>query len=68
MFFRVWRVTDSKDVLTLWWLGVSSQVLSEDELRETAADDPRIMGESRQVKAEAWHKFKARQVKASLFI
>ncbi len=34
-FFLVWRVSNSKDVLTRWWLGVSSQVESEKELRET---------------------------------
>ncbi len=58
-FFRVWRVMNSKDVLTRWWLGVSSQVENEDELveRETSADDPRIFGEWK-VKAEAWHELR----------
>ncbi len=37
-FFLVWRVMNSKDVLTRWWLGVSSQVESEKGLRKRSAE------------------------------
>ncbi len=54
-FFLVWRVMHSKDVLTRWWFGVSSQVKSEEEFRDISWD-PRIFRWMEWQGRKAWHK------------